>query len=141
MLTSGMTGYVPNKSDSAVSDCWDAAFESIGNPHVDDGTNASFNSQISKIFKVEGRNGLYIAMADRWLPGTPVDARLADIFTRAIAGNYAPDKYHATDAERKEMYAANVLESAETCIADYVWLPLSLEYGRVFIQWKDSWTV
>lgn len=141
MLTSGMTGYVPNKSDAAVSDRWDAAFESIGNPHVDDGTRASFNSQISKIFKVEGKDELFIAMADRWLPGTPVDARLADIFTRVIAGNYAPEKYQATDAERKEMYAANVLESADTSIADYVWLPLSLEDGRVFIQWKDSWRV
>lgn len=36
MLTSGMTGYVPNKSDSAVADAPDRPFVSIGNPHVDD---------------------------------------------------------------------------------------------------------
>ncbi len=29
MMTSGMTGYVPNRSDSAVSDTWDDVFESI----------------------------------------------------------------------------------------------------------------
>ena len=32
MLTSGMTGYVPNRSDSAVSDAWDGLFESLGDP-------------------------------------------------------------------------------------------------------------
>ena len=141
MLTSGMTGYVPNKSDAAVAERWDAAFENIGDPHIDDATNASFNSQISKIFKVEGRDNLFIAMADRWLPGTPVDARVADLFTRSIAMNYDPERYHATDDERQEMLRLNVLETAETRLADYVWLPLRLENGRVSIAWKDSWTV
>ncbi len=148
MLTSGMTGYVPNKSDAAVSDRWDAAFESIGNPHVDDGTNASFNSQISKIFKVEGRDGLYIAMADRWLPATHVDARTADIFTRSIAMNYDPEHYKATQEERQEMLKLNVLETADTSVADYIWLPLLLEApsiehpkGCVQILWWDKWRV
>ncbi len=68
-----------------------AVFESLGDPHIDDASRASFNSQISKIFRVESTD-TFIAMADRWLPGTPVDARLADIFTRVIAGTYAPDK-------------------------------------------------
>lgn len=54
MLTSGMTGYVPNKSDSAV-DAPDKPFVSIGDPHVDDESRASFNSQISRIFKVPGK--------------------------------------------------------------------------------------
>lgn len=148
MVTSGMTGYVPNKSDSAVSDTWDREFKSLGDPHVNDETTASFNSQISKIFRVEGRDNLFIAMADRWLPSYHVDARIADIFTRVIACNYAPDKYQANDAERAEMYRGNILETACTRIADYVWLPLILdapceEYpeGRIRIEWKDSWTV
>ncbi len=90
MLTSGMTGYVPNRSDSAVSDAWDQPFQSLGDPHLEDATCASFNSQISKIFHVEGTE-TFIAMADRWLPDTPVDARLADLFTRVIAGTYDPE--------------------------------------------------
>ena len=146
MVTSGMTGYVPNKSDSAVSDAWDSEFVSLGDPHVDDETTASFNSQISKIFRVEGRDNLFIAMTDRWLPQYHVDARIADIFTRTIACNYAPDKYEADDEERAEMYRGNILETADTSIADYVWLPIRLdapceEYpnGRVRIEWKDSW--
>ncbi len=138
MLTSGMTGYVPNKSDSAVCDSWDSVFESLGDPHIDDASCASFNSQISKIFRVEGTDR-FIAMADRWLPGTPVDARLADIFTRVIAGTYDPEHYQATDAERREMYTANQLENANTSIADYVWLPIEWEGGRPVLRWQDAW--
>lgn len=52
MLTSGMTGYVPNRSDSAACDRWDGAFESLGNPHVNDASCASFNSQISNLNRV-----------------------------------------------------------------------------------------
>ena len=138
MLTSGMTGYVPNKSDSAVCERWDGVFESLGDPHVADASCASFNSQISKIFRVEGTDRS-IAMADRWRPGTKVDARLADVFTRVIAGTYDPEHYQATDAERREMYAANKLETADTSIADYVWLPIEWEDGRPVLRWRDAW--
>lgn len=148
MLTSGMTGYVPNKSDSAAADSWETPFMSIGNPHVADATNASFNSQISKIFKVVGKEDLFIAMADRWLPEYHVDARIADLFTRVIASRSYPEQYQATAAEREEVYAANVLETANTAISDYVWLPLRVEkpsdtypQGRVLIEWKDAWTI
>ena len=85
---------------------------------------------------------------DRWLPHYHVDARIADILTRTIACNYAPDKYQANDEERAEMYRGNILETANTSVADYVWLPIQLdapceEYpnGRVCIEWKDSWSV
>ena len=62
----GMTGHVPNKSDSAAADGWEDVFLGLGDPHVADDTNASFNSQISKIFKVEAKRDCFIAMADRW---------------------------------------------------------------------------
>ena len=139
LLTSGMTGYIPNRSDSAVSDAWDKVFTSLGDPHVDDASCASFNSQISKVFKVEGREGLLIAMADRWVPDYPVDARIADLFTRVVASTYDPEHYAATDAERQEMYAANVLENANTSVSDYVWLPITLENGKPLIRWLDRW--
>ncbi len=138
MFTSGMTGYVPNRSDSASSEGWDKLFTSLGDPHVDDGSCASFNSQISKVFKVES-TGQFVAMADRWLPGTPVDARLADIFTRVIGKNYRPDLYNATPEEQKEMLEANKLETANTSIADYVWLPVTWVDGKPVIRWSDSW--
>lgn len=140
MLTSGMTGYVPNRSDSAESSAWDGVFKSLGDPHADDPSCASFNSQISKIFRVEGTD-TFIAMADRWLPDTPVDARLADVFTRVIAGTYDPEHYQATEEERREMYAANKLEQANTSIADYVWLPVEWSNGKPVLRWQDSWTI
>lgn len=138
MLTSGMTGYIPNRSDSAAADAWDGEFTSLGDPHMDDASCASFNSQISKIFRVEGTDQ-WIAMADRWVPEYRVDARIADLFTRVVASTYEPERYQATDEERKEMYAANVLETACTQIADYVWLPVEWENEAPRLRWQESW--
>ncbi len=140
MLTSGMTGYVPNRSDSAACDTWDGVFTPIGDPHRNDDSCASFNSQISKIFRVEGTD-TFIAMADRWLPDTHVDARLADVFTRVIAGTYDPEHYRATEEERREMYAANKLETANTSIADYVWLPIEWEDEKPVLRWREAWSI
>lgn len=141
MLTSGMTGYIPNRSDAAVSEDWGKVFKSIGDPHVSDSSCASFNSQISKVFQVEGTEGLFIAMADRWVPGYHVNAEIADLFTRVIAENYDPEHYSASDEERQDMYKANVLENADTSIADYVWLPFRVTDGRVRIAWMDRWNL
>lgn len=138
MLTSGMTGYVPNQSDSACADAWDGVFTSLGAPHVDDPSCASFNSQISKVFRVEGTDQ-WIAMADRWVPEYCVDARIADLFTRVVASTYDPERYQATEDERQEMYAANVLETARTEIADYVWLPIEFDGDKPCLRWQDEW--
>lgn len=139
LLTSGMTGYVPNRSDSAAADAWDVPFTPLGDPHENDASCASFNSQISKIFKVEGKRNLFIAMADRWLPQHPVDARLADLFTRVVGSRYKPELYQATEEECREMYAVNLLETADTSMAEYVWLPVVLKEGKPIIRWYDSW--
>ena len=78
-------------------------------------------------------------MADRWVPEYPVDARIADLFMRVVASTYEPEHYQATDEERKEMYAANVLETARTEIADYVWLPVEWEDGMPRLRWQERW--
>ncbi|HJC24843.1 MAG TPA: family 43 glycosylhydrolase [Candidatus Eisenbergiella merdavium] len=139
MLTSGMTGYIPNKSDSAVSDAWTEPFVSQGNPHVDDGTNASFNSQISQVFRVPGKKELYVAIADRWVPGYHVDAKRADTIERVIASRYEPDKYPVAPKERSIVVESPMLESADTSAADYVWLPLEFDGEKVRIRWQDEW--
>ena len=146
MVTSGMTGYVPNKSDSAAAGTWDSLFTSLGDPHENDPSCASFNSQISKIFPVAEQEGLFIAMADRWLPEHPVDARVADLYTRVVGSNYDPEQYQATEEERREMYARSLLVEANTSIAEYVWLPLKITppdenhpFGQVHISWQDRW--
>ncbi len=141
MLTSGMTGYIPNKSDCAVSESWTKPFVSIGNPHTEDASNASFNSQISQVFKVPGRKDLYIAIADRWVPGYPVDAARADILERAIASHYDPEQYQVSPEEAREMMESPMLQSADTSAADYVWLPLEFDGDKVRIKWKDEWRI
>lgn len=141
MLTSGMSGYIPNQSDSAVSDSWTESFVSIGDPHVDDESKASFNSQISKVFQVYGKKDLYIAMADRWVPGYKIDAKRADIITRAIAAHFEPDVYRLEEGEKAELMNSPLLGTANTSAADYVWLPLRFEGEKVFIEWKDEWKV
>lgn len=139
MLTSGMSGYIPNRSDAAVSGSWEDPFVSIGNPHVCDASNASFNSQISQVYKVPGKKDLYIALADRWVPDYHVDAKRADIIERSIASHYEPEKYCVTAEERQEVMRSPMLESANTSAADYVWLPLRFDGERVLIDWKDAW--
>lgn len=148
MFTSGMTGYVPNKSDTAVSDSWTDKFVSIGSPHWRDESNASFNSQISQVFKVPGREDLYISVADRWVPDYPVDARRADILERSTAAHFEPENYQVTEEEKQELMNSPMMDSADTSKADYVWLPLRFvepceEYqeGMVFIDWKDEWRI
>ena len=140
MLTSGMTGYIPNQSDSAVSEAWDAPFISKGDPCVDDPTLSSFNSQFTQIFKLPDRD-LYIALCDRWVPDYPVNADLADLFRRCIASRYDPAHYQATAEEQAILSAAPMLETANTSVANYVWLPLSFDGCRVRIRWQDRWTV
>lgn len=139
MLTSGMSGYIPNKSDAAVSDSWISGFASIGNPHPEDESNSSYNSQISQIFKVPGKKDLYISIADRWVPGYPVDAARADMIERAIAAHYEPEQYRVGPEEKKALMDSPMLASANTSLADYVWLPLEFDGEKVFIKWKDEW--
>lgn len=140
MLTSGMSGYIPNRSDAAVSDSFTEPFVSVGDPHVADETRASFNSQISQVFQVPGKKNLYIAIADRWVPRYPVDAGLADLIERVIASHYDPERYQVTAQERQEFMGSPMLEAANTSIADYVWLPLTFEGDQVRICWQDEWT-
>ena len=46
-----------------------------------------------------------------------MDARIADLLTRVIASTNDPARYQATDEERREMYAGNMLEAADTSVA------------------------
>lgn len=140
MITSGMTGYTPNQSDAAVADQWTDTFRSIGDPHVDDETMASFNSQISQIFRLPGTER-YIAIADRWMPDHLLDGKTADAVRRAVASRYMPDHYQAT-AEEQQMFAARPdLDRCNTSRSTYVWLPVHFVDGKPQIHWYDSWTL
>lgn len=141
MLTSGVSGYAPNKSEIAVSDSWEGPFQSMGNPHEGDKSGASFNSQISKVFRVRGKEDLYIAMADRWIPECPIDARLTELIKRGIGAHINPEKFLLTEEEKKEFESLPLLGTVNTSIADYVWLPIGFKNGKVSIKWKEKWSI
>lgn len=141
MLTSGMSGYVPNQSDAAVAEGFEETFVSIGDPHIDDDSLSSFNSQISQAFRVPGKDE-YITLADRWVPKYVVTRQRALDLRQSIASTHDAEHYPATPEQMKEMMASPMLESAETRIADYVFLPLTFaEDGRPEIRWQESWKI
>lgn len=139
MLTSGMSGYVPNQSDLAEADSYETEFQSIGDPHVGDDTLSSFNSQIGQVFHVPGTD-TYITLADRWVPDYLLTREKALAIRQAIASTHDPEKYPASKEQMAELMKAPMLESACTRDADYVFLPIEFSAdGRPQIPWKDSW--
>lgn len=55
LITSGTTGYYPNPSEVAVADTWHGPYRELGLIHRQDEGKTSFHSQISSVFKVEGK--------------------------------------------------------------------------------------
>lgn len=139
MLTSGMTGYLPNQSDSAETADWTIPFASTGDPHVDDDSMASFNTQISQVFRIHGTDR-YVVIADRWVTAFAMDHRRSDLMRRVIASNSDPERYSATRQERIEFADIPNMELIDTSKSDYVWLPLEFDQdGHARICWLDEW--
>jgi len=133
LLTSGTTGYLPNPSEAAIAETWHGPFQVLGNPHPEDLSRTSFHSQISSVFKVEGKKDLYIACADRWVPDhmeyeyEEYKAFYEALFDPDAAGR--PENKFGDDSARN------------TSIADYVWLPLRFDGEMVYIDWKEEWRI
>lgn len=139
LLTSGTTGYYPNPTEAAVGDTWHGPFKVLGNTHPTDPSNTSFHSQISCVFKVEGKKDLYIACADRWLP-EEMDAKYdeyAKVFEMGFSGECSLEE--TMELSRKAGINPDLANN--TSISDYVWLPLRFEGENVFIDWKDEWQI
>ncbi len=154
LVTSGTTGYLPNPSEVAVGDDYHGPFTVLGNPHPDDETQTSYQSQISSVFKVPGKKDLYIACADRWLP--ELDPKkipyefYGQMFDMMFSGRRdempaLAEKYGITQEDAAYVFGDG---QRNTSIADYVWLPLRFvepcgEYpnGMVFVDWKDEWRI
>lgn len=139
LLTSGLTNYVPNPSEIAVSDKYLGPFETLGNLHPEDDSKSSYNSQISGVFKHPTKD-LYIALADRWVPDYPMTAEKYDILSRVIAGRF-DDRYSATVEEKQTLMNSPILGNVNTSKANYVWLPVEWENGVPVIRWYDEWCI
>lgn len=108
----------------------------LGNAHPADGTRTSYRSQISSVFKHPGKRDLYIALADRWIPGLPDNMpSVYDIQAAALRGEQ-PDIPEGVD---RDLVRSLSVED-NTAIADYVWLPIRFEGGAPVIEWLDEWT-
>ena len=137
LVTSGTTGYLPNPSELAVADTWHGPYRVLGDPHPGDASRTSYHSQISSVFRVPGKKDLYIACADRWMPGAmdvPYDL-YAPAFEAAFDEN-------STEEERAA--ASRILNStppARTREADYVWLPFRFDGEMGYLDWRDEWQI
>ena len=69
LITSGTTGYYPNPSEVAVAPSYHGPSRCSATCIRPTTSRTSFHSQISSVFRHPGKKDLYIAIADRWLPG------------------------------------------------------------------------
>lgn len=111
----------------------------MGNPHIDDGTNTSFNSQITCVLKVPGKD-LYIACADRWKPGKTA----MKMSRQVISGMEKRFKDYQPDRSPKEAAPLSGKKQRNwdnTRKADYVWLPIEWQGEKPMIRWMDEWRI
>lgn len=66
MLSSGCTGWDPNKAELAVADSIMGDWTVIGDPSTGKDADKTFYAQSTYVQPVMGKNNLYIAMFDRW---------------------------------------------------------------------------
>lgn len=137
LFTSGTSGYYPNPSQVCVFDEYHGEYKDLGNPHIGDNTNTSFSSQITCVLKVPGKD-LYIACADRWMPGkmaVKMSAQVIEGMKRHFK-DYKPDhepKKAAPLPGKEQKHGENTGKST------YVWLPIEWEGEKPVIRWHDEW--
>lgn len=136
LITSGTTGYLPNPSEVAIADTWHGPYKVLGNPHPEDYSLTSYHSQISSVFKVEGKKDLYIAVADRWMP--KYMNLEYEKYSKVFEKRFNPD--FEGEVELDEELLKCVVDK-DTSVADYVWLPLRFDGEMAYIDWYESWKV
>jgi hypothetical protein len=75
LVTSGCTGWKPNKAEYAVADHVLGPWETKGNPCVGEDAETTFGAQSTFVFPVAGKSGAFVFMSDRWNPGLLRDSR------------------------------------------------------------------
>lgn len=132
LVTSGTTGYYPNPSEVATAPSYHGPWTALNDPHPDDSTRSSYQSQVSSVFRHPHKQDLYIALADRWLPRYTASSEAA---VRLHAERFRPMGGH-TEGPWSE------LTEIDTSIADYVWLPFRFDgEGHAFLDWHDEWRI
>lgn len=131
LITSGTTGYYPNPSQVAIAPSYHGPWMVLNDPHPDDPTRSSHQSQVSSVFKHPHKQDLYIALADRWLPHYEASSEAA---VSMHAERFRPMGGHHAGPWSE-------LTEIDTSLADYVWLPLRFEGQHAFLDWREEWRV
>ena len=137
LITSGTSGYFPNKSTVCVFDDYHGEYTDLGDPCIGDKSDTTFNSQITCVLKVPGTEQ-YIAMADRWNPQWWVKLMAKQI----ISGMERHFKDYQPDESPKDVHPLPGVEQKHgenTAISRYVWLPIEWEGDKPVIRWHDEW--
>jgi hypothetical protein len=131
LVTSGTTGYYPNPSEVASAPSYHGPWRALNDPHPDDPTRTSYQSQVSSVFRHPGKHDLYIALADRWLPRYTASSEAA---ITIHAERFRPQGGHHEGPWSE-------LTEIDTSIADYVWLPFRFDGERALLDWHDEWRI
>ena len=133
LLTSGTTGYFPNRSIIYEFDSFESNWKSLGYCCKNDKHKNSFHSQFSSVFKHPTIDGLYIALGDRWLTDLVEDLPdMDETFYEMFSKNVK---------EKKRLYSINLTDE-NTSEANYVWLPIRFDKnGKPFIEYLREWKI
>jgi len=141
LLTSGTTAWFPNPSEVVVADTYHGPWTVLGDPHRNDPSRTSFNSQIHFVFRHPAKRDLYIARADRYLPHLPESDPEAFYSGKTYA--FIEDCYYRTFSGRAfdDTEQLRGLDGNVGIDSDYVWLPMRFDGDRPCIEWCDEWRV
>jgi hypothetical protein len=145
LFTSGTTGYYPNPTQVCTFTDWHGAYQDLGNPCIGDTEGTTFFSQISCVLKISGKD-LYIALADRWKPGTFdkwFSKQYYKIVEKALSGGKRPELTNPDRSPKSvgELPQKEIRHLENTSISRYVWLPIEWQDEKPFIRWRDEWRI
>lgn len=75
LITSGCTGWAPNKASVHVADSIFGEWKSLGNPLHGDGADSTYGGQSTYILPIAGKKTSFIFIADKWNPKDLTDSR------------------------------------------------------------------
>lgn len=75
MITSGCTGWAPNKAGLHVADSIFGPWKTLGDPMKGSNAGLTFGGQSTFVLPVEGKKDAFIFMADKWNPKDLKDSR------------------------------------------------------------------
>lgn len=139
LFTSGTSGYFPNQSRVCMFDDCHGSYTDLGDPCIGDKSDTTFNSQITCVLKVPGKD-LYIACADRWNPQWWIKLMSKQI----ISGMKRHFKDYQPDLSPKEACpppGVETVHNEDTSISRYVWLPIEWKGDKPVIRWRSEWRI